>query len=105
VNADGDLVVHAEYWLSEADHLTRPGKPREAHDHLWRHVDPVTRERSVVGLRDSNLGAAILAVLTGHLQGNGPWPNAVRAHPRLYSDPYGWLSHPFVRALEITPHV
>jgi hypothetical protein len=105
INSDGDLIVHAEYWLSSADCQARPDSPREAHDHLWRHVDRVTCQRSTVMLADSNLGPRMIEVFNAHLQGDGPWPNAVRQHPRHVSDPYGWLDHPFVRSLEVTPRV
>jgi hypothetical protein len=105
VNADGDLIVHAEYWLSSADCQARPDSPREAHDHLQRHVDRVTGERTAVNREDAILGCKMLAMFNAHLQGEGPWPNAVRQHPRHTSDPYGWLDHPFVQSLEVTPRV
>jgi hypothetical protein len=99
VDALGDLVVEAEYWRDEADFRSRPREPREAHEHGFTTLDPATMLRRPVEATEDLLPRLIAAMVPcvrddGHV--------AIKKRDRHSSDPYGYLTHPHVEAIEVT---
>lgn len=103
ITSDGHLCLMIELWPSEAYYKARPDEPRAAHD--WLHLVPVNDAGARVNVDpQSNLTPGLVAILERTLGPDGSGEvNVFRGHSRRPDDPYGWLSHPHVQALEVTP--
>ena len=94
-NAGGHLVVEAEYWDGEAEHIAAPDHPHASHDHEF-----CTKNGAKIDPADPHVGDFILSVLNGVTKADRNL--SCRPHPRG-EDKCDWLKHPHVAALEVTP--
>jgi hypothetical protein len=93
---DGHLVLIAHYWESEAD--CAAGKPPVAsHDHMFINGNAEAHEP--IHPNDDSVGPMIAGVLNTAVCS----VHRVRTDHVRGEDKSGWLAHPHVQALEVTP--
>jgi hypothetical protein len=95
VRDDGHLVIVARYWSDEADFKANPDKPRAEFDHLITSKTPIDPT-------DPNVGPCIGAIFAAVDVANEKYSPASDGHERGNADPFGWLAHPHVSAIEVT---
>jgi len=94
---EGAVVFVCEYWRDQADHDMRPDRPRASHSHLFKLAPghpPLTE--------DNEVWPSIESVFVGHSACEGL--HYTHPHTRGTADSQGWLAHPHVAALGVTPN-
>ncbi len=88
-----ELLIVADYWRNEADYEARPDRPRGSWAHIFR-LKPLPED----------FETELLTVLCSHAINEQIDHGPHHVWRRAPKDPHGWLSHPHVKALEVTPY-